>query len=421
MKKLSLILNRFFIGLSVLVVAITALAVEPTVNVPAAAPQVLPAAPVAAAPQAIPPKPTAMASPTSTMIPAPPTLDAKGYLLIDANSGYIIAQNNAGTRMAPASLTKLMTMYVVSGALKSGRIHLDDQVTISENAWRTGGSRMFVQVGTQVAARDLINGIIVVSGNDACVAMSEHVAGSESSFVDLMNQTAAQLGMKDTHYADATGLPNPDNYSTPYDLAILARAIIHHYPEDYTWYSQKEMTYNKIRQPNRNLLLFSDNTVDGLKTGHTDDAGYCLIASAKRNNDMRLIAVVMGSSSSKQRAADAEALLNYGYRFYETHKLYGSNVPLTNARVWFGKDKKTALGLAQDLHVTVPAGQYNQLKPSMLVNKEVDAPVQTGQAHGKVVVSLNNKVIAAQPLVALADNPKAGFFSRLVDHIAKIF
>lgn len=421
MKKLSLILNRFFIGLGVLVVAITALAVEPTVNVPAAAPQVLPAAPVAAVPQAMPPKPTAMASPTSMMIPAPPTLDAKGYLLIDANSGYIIAQNNPNTRMPPASLTKLMTMYVVSGALKSGRIHLDDQVTISENAWRTGGSRMFVQVGTQVAARDLINGIIVVSGNDACVAMSEHVAGSESSFVDLMNQTAAQLGMKDTHYADATGLPNPDNYSTPYDLAILARAIIHHYPEDYTWYSQKEMTYNKIRQPNRNLLLFSDNTVDGLKTGHTDDAGYCLIASAKRNNDMRLIAVVMGSSSSKQRAADAEALLNYGYRFYETHKLYSSNVPLTNARVWFGKDKKVALGLAQDLYVTVPAGQYNQLKPSMLVNKEVDAPVQAGHVHGKVVVSLNNKVIAAQPLVALADNPQAGFFSRLVDHIAKIF
>jgi D-alanyl-D-alanine carboxypeptidase (penicillin-binding protein 5/6) len=280
---------------------------------------------------------------------------------------------------------------------------------------------MFVKVGTQVPMADLINGIIVASGNDACIAMAEFIAGSENSFVDLMNKVAVQLGMKNTHYADATGLPNPANYTTPYDLSILARAIIYHYPEDYKWYSQKWMTYNRIKQPNRNLLLFRDPTVDGLKTGHTDEAGYCLIASSKRNNNMRLIAIVMGSSSTRQRATDAESLLNYGFRFFETHRLYAANTTLSTQRVRFGQEKQTALGLAQDLYVTIPTGQYDKLKASLSIEPTLKAPLQKGQSCGQVQVRLNNQIIATQPLIALADNPLGGFFSRLWDHITAWF
>lgn len=390
-------------------------------------------APASATPTSTPPS-TAIPRPTlnksvpslgstkssTPFIPVPPTINAKGYLLIDADSGYVIAQKEQDTHMAPASLTKLMTMYVVSAALKEGRIKLTDNVLVSENAWRTGGSRMFVKVGTQVPVSDLINGIVVASGNDACIAMAEFVAGSEGSFVDLMNKIAAQLGMKNTHYIDATGLPNPDNYTTPYDLSILARAIIYHYPEDYKWYSQKWMFYNKIKQPNRNLLLFRDPTVDGLKTGHTDDAGYCLVASAKRNT-MRLIAIVMGSESTKQRATDAAALLNYGFRFFETHTLYTANTTLSKQRVWFGQEKETALGLAQNLSVTIPVGQYNQLKATLTDIPKLKAPIVKGQSYGQVQVMLNKQLIATQPLVALSDNPLSGFFSRLGDHVSSWF
>ncbi len=354
---------------------------------------------------------------STTIIPTPPPVSAKAYLLIDADSGYVIAQQNADQRLAPASLTKLMTMYVASGALKSGRIHLSDPVMISDNAWRTGGSRMFVQVGTQVPVKDLVNGIIVASGNDACVAMAELIAGNEASFVDLMNKTANELGMKGTHYADATGLPNPQNYTTPYDLAILSRSIINHYPEDYKWYSQKWMLYNNIRQPNRNLLLWRDDTVDGLKTGHTDDAGYCLVASAKRQQ-MRLIAIIMGDTSSHQRATDAEALLNYGFHFYETHKLYAKEESRADPRIWFGKYKKTSLGLGDDLFVTIPMGQYKQLQATMIVDPNLHAPIVKGQAYGTVQVNLGNQVVASQPLVALTDNPTAGPISRLIDHVS---
>lgn len=355
------------------------------------------------------------------IIPTPPVLDAKGYLLIDGDSGYVITQSNQDTHMAPASLTKLMTMYVISGALKEGRIKLTDNVPISEAAWRTGGSRMFIQVGTQVPVQDLINGIVIASGNDACVAMSEFVAGSQTSFVDLMNKMAVQLGMKNTHYADATGLPNPTNYTTPYDLSILSRAIIYHYPNDYKWYGQKEMTYNNIKQPNRNLLLYRDSTVDGLKTGHTDDAGYCLVASAKRNNNMRLIAIIMGSKSTKQRAIDAEALLNYGFRFFETHQIYSANMPLSKQRIWFGKHKETAFGVAQNFYITTPIGQYEQLKATLTMDQKLKAPIVKGQNYGQVTVTLNNQIVATQPLIALTDNPVGGFFSRLIDHVSSWF
>jgi D-alanyl-D-alanine carboxypeptidase (penicillin-binding protein 5/6) len=388
------------------------LAATPTPTATTPTPQPLPNKPI----------PTLNTAKTATPVtPVPPVIDAKGYLLIDADSGYVIAQKNQDTPMPPASLTKLMTMYVVSSAMKEGRIHMTDNVPISENAWRTGGSRMFVKVGTQVPAQDLINGIIVASGNDACVAMAEFVAGSEHSFVDLMNKVAVQLGMKNTHYADATGLPDPQNYTTPYDLSILARAIIYHYPEDYKWYSQKWMSYNNIKQPNRNLLLFRDPTVDGLKTGHTDEAGYCLVASAKRNNNMRLIAVVMGSASMKQRATDAGILLNYGFRFFETHQLYAANTVLSKQRVWFGAEKETEFGLAQNLYVTIPIGQYDKLKATLSINPKIKAPVVKEQAYGQAQVVLNNQVIATQPLVALTDNPLGGFFSRLMDYISSWF
>lgn len=355
------------------------------------------------------------------IIPAPPVIDAKGYLLIDADSGYIITQQNQDVPMAPASLTKLMTMYIVSGALKEGRIKLTDNVPVSEAAWRTGGSRMFIQVGTQVPVQDLINGIVIASGNDACIAMSEFIAGSQSSFVDLMNKMSAQLGMKNTHYADPTGLPDPTNYTTPYDLSILTRAIIYHYPQDYKWYSQKEMTYNNIKQSNRNLLLYRDPTVDGLKTGHTDDAGYCLVASAKRDNNMRLIAIVMGSKSPKQRANDVEALLNYGFRFFETHQIYTANTPLSKQRIWFGKNKETAFGVGQNFYVTTPIGQYQQLKAALTMEPKLQAPIVKGQSYGQAQVTLNNQVIATQPLIALADNPVGGFFSRMIDHVSSWF
>jgi D-alanyl-D-alanine carboxypeptidase (penicillin-binding protein 5/6) len=363
------------------------------------------------------PVPTLGASKSApAIIPVPPMIEANGYVLMDADSGYVIAEKNQHTIMAPASLTKLMTMYVASTALKEGRIHLTDNVPVSETAWRTGGSRMFIKLGSQVPLQDLINGIVIASGNDASVAMSEFIAGSENAFVDLMNKVAVQLGMKNTHYADATGLPDPKNYTTPYDLSILTRAIIYHHPEDYKWYSQKWMTYNNIKQPNRNLLLFRDPSVDGLKTGHTDDAGYCLVASAKRN-DMRLIAIIMGSSSTKQRATDAQALLNYGFRFFETHQLYAADTALSTQRIWFGQEKNAALGLAQNMYVTIPIGQYEKLKASVSVTPSIKAPIKKGQAYGQVRVTLNNTLISTAPLVALADNPLAGFFSRMWDYV----
>lgn len=350
-------------------------------------------------------------------VPTPPNVNAAAYLLMDANSGYVIAQNNADTRRAPASLTKLMTMYVLSELIKTDRIKLTDKVTISENAWRTGGSRMFVQVGTQVPVMDLVNGIVVASGNDACVAMAEFAAGTEQSFVDLMNKTAQKLGMGNTQYADATGLPNPQNYTTASDLALLTQAIINNYPEDYKWYSQKWMYYNNIKQPNRNLLLWRDPSVDGLKTGHTDEAGYCLVASAKRDNSSRLIAIVLGSPSTAQRANDIEALLNYGYRFFETHLLYSKTKALASLKTWYGKNKETAMGLINDMYVTVPTGQYKKLTANIVLDKPLQAPLVKGQQYGTVQVALNNQVIAQQPLVALENNAKAGIFSRSVDHI----
>jgi serine-type D-Ala-D-Ala carboxypeptidase (penicillin-binding protein 5/6) len=316
-----------------------------------------------------------------------------------------------------------MTAYVVSAALKQGQIKPDNMVTISEKAWRMGGSKMFIRVGSQVSVKDLLDGIIVASGNDACVAIAEHVAGTEDVFVQLMNENATRLGMKNTHYTDSTGMPDPNHYSSAFDLATLTRAIIHDYPEDYAWYKKQWIDFNNIRQPNRNRLLWRDPTVDGLKTGHTDDAGFCLVASAIRN-DMRLISVVLGTPSDTARTADSQALLNWGYRFYETHKLFNAQQALDakmQPRVWFGANKYAKLGFAENAYATIPTNQFKQLQANIVVNKSLQAPLIKGQAYGSVNVTLNGQPITSIPVVALEGDPKGGIFSRAWDHIAILF
>ncbi|ACJ18148.1 D-alanyl-D-alanine carboxypeptidase family protein [Coxiella burnetii] len=356
-----------------------------------------------------------------SLVPPPPNLDVKGYVLMDADSGIVIAQKNMTQRLQPASLTKLMTLYVTFQALKSAQIHLDDKAKVSIKAWRTGGSRMFLKEGAEVPVNLLIQGIIVASGNDACVTMAQYIGGTEPSFAQMMNQTAARLGMKNSHYVDSTGLPRPDHYSTPYDMAVLTRAIINDFPEYYHYFSQKWLTYNNIKQPNRNRLLWRDGSADGLKTGHTEEAGYCLIASAKRNN-MRLISVVMGAPTDSERADDSEALLNYGFRFYQTRQLFDANTSITKKRIWMGKRKHAEFGLTQPLYVTLPVGEDKNLKATMsFAIQHLQAPILKGQSYGEINVILNGKPIKKVPLIALQDDPRAGLFSRAWDHLALFF
>ncbi len=368
------------------------------------------------------PNQTVSTQPTSapTITPPAPDIDAKGFVLMDAQSGNIIASKNMNQRMQPASLTKMMTLYVVSEALQSGRIHIDDKVRISENAWRMGGSRMFVKQGSMVPVGDLIKGVIVDSGNDACTALAEYVAGNEAMFAQMMNQAAQQLGMTGTHYVDSTGLPRPNHYSTPHDMAILARALITHFPEYYGWYKQKWFTYNHIKQPNRNRLLWRDASFDGLKTGHTKSAGFCLVASGIRNGT-RLVSVVMGAPTDAARANDSQALLNYGFRFFETHKLFSANQSLTQPRVWLGKYKTVDMGLQHDLYITIPTGTYSKLKAEMTMQPKLTAPIEAGKSYGSVDVTLNGKVIISSPLVALQNDPRGGAWSRMTDHISLFF
>ncbi|MBI5448443.1 MAG: D-alanyl-D-alanine carboxypeptidase [Gammaproteobacteria bacterium] len=354
-------------------------------------------------------------SPHPLIIPNPPQLEGKGWILLDANSGKVLATQNAEARLAPASLTKMMTAYIISSALKQGRLHLEDKVYISEKAWRTGGSKMFVKVGDYVSVRDLLQGIIVDSGNDACIAMAEHLAGSEDAFVELMNQQAKLLGMNNTHFIDSTGMPNSAHYTCARDMATLARAIIFNFPDDYKTYSQKWFVFNNIKQPNRNRLLWRDNSVDGIKTGHTDDAGFCLASSAQRNN-MRLIAIVMGEPSDKARADDSQKLLNYGFRFFETKPLFMAYAPVQEIRVWLGKDKLLPVGVAQNVYITVPAGQFRNIQTTIQTADNLKAPVQKNQVVGNIQVTLNNQVILSQPALALKEDPKANAFTRMRDH-----
>lgn len=351
-----------------------------------------------------------------------PTIDvtAHSYVLMDYNSGQIIAEKNKDERVAPASLTKMMTMYIVSTALKSGQLTLDSKVHITKKAWKTGGSRMFVKVGSDVPVHDLLKGIIVASGNDACVALATHVAGSEAAFATLMNQTAQDLGMKNSHFVDSTGLPNDDHYTTAHDIAILTHALIRDFPEFYAWYKQKWFVYNDIKQPNRNRLLWRDATVDGVKTGHTDKAGYCLASSAKRDNT-RIISVVMGASADATRASDSESLLNYGFRFFESHKLFTAGQSLSEPRIWSGEQKTLQVGLTKDLFVSIPMGQYQTLKADLTLNKDIKAPITKGQQLGEVKIMLNDQVLATRPIVAFQDNLQGGLWARTRDHVVRMF
>ena len=355
-----------------------------------------------------------------TLTPIAPSINAKAYLLMDAYSGNILASENIDEQLVPASLTKMMTSYVISMALKEGRIHPNDLVSISEAAWKTGGSKMFVKVGDKVAVRDLMQGIIVDSGNDACVAMAEYVAGSEESFVNLMNQAAMQLGMRHTHFMDVDGLPESNHYSTARDMAILARALILDFPEDYKWYSQKWFAYNGIKQPNRNRLLWRNPDVDGIKTGHTNNAGFCLAASGQKNG-MRLITIVMGAPSDEMRAQDSQKLLTYGFRFFESQKLYAATTKLASPRVWFGQRPKVDVGLARDLYATLPAGQNKVATTTMVFKPNLLAPIKKGDVVGSINVVLNDKPIATAPLIALDTVPKGGVWRKLVDHMSMWF
>lgn len=360
------------------------------------------------------PIPTQPARPTFT--PSAPNLSATGFIMIDGTSGRILAEKNSTQRMPPASLTKLMTMYIVSSALKSGQIKLDDKVLISKKAWQTEGSRMFVKVGSEVAVRDLIQGVVVDSGNDAAVALAEHIAGTEEGFAEIMNQQAKLLGMNDSHFTDSTGLPNPAHYSTARDLAILSMAYIRNFPEDYSLYSEKWFTYNNIKQPNRNRLLWRYQYADGLKTGHTSEAGYCLVGSAKKDG-MRLITVVLGEPTDNARTEDTMRLMAYGFRFFETHKLYDANKPLVEGRVWKGQKGQVPLGVAEDFYVTVSAGQYKKLKATMELDNSIKAPIVKGQTYGKLVIRIGNQVVATKPLIALEGDQKGGFFRSVSDSV----
>lgn len=353
------------------------------------------------------------------LIPAAPEVGAKAYILADYNSGRVLAESNADQRLEPASLTKIMTAYVVFRELAKGNLKLDSMVTVSEKAWRTEGSRMFAQVGAQISVENLLKGMIVQSGNDASVALAEHVAGDEAVFAQLMNQNAERLGMKNTHYKNSMGLPDPEHYTTARDLFLLTQALIAEFPEYYKWHSIKEFVFNGIKQMNRNRLL-SDPTVDGVKTGHTDGAGYCLVTSALREG-MRLIAVVMGTKSDSERANANKALLSYGYRFYETRPLYKANEKLTEARVWKGDSAMAELGMAKDFYVTFPRGQYQNLKASMEVNNSATAPVSQGDKLGSVKVALNDQPVGEADLVALKSIPEGGLFRRALDSLQLMF
>ena len=354
-------------------------------------------------------------------VPPPPDVEGKSWVLMDYNTGQIIASKDPDLQVEPASITKVMTDYVVSAEVGNGKIHMTDPVTISENAWRGGGagtdgSTSFLKLNSQVPLKDLLYGMIIQSGNDAAIALAEHTAGSEPAFANLMNAYAKQLGMTHSNFQNASGYPVSNHFTTARDIAILSRALIHDFPEDYAISAVKEFEWNGIKQHNRNLLLWRDNTVDGIKTGHTAAAGYCLAASAKQG-DARMIAIVMGANSEKGRADAALALLNYGFRFYESHKLYEANKPLATPKLWKGAENTIPLGLTEDALVSVKRGDYDKLKANLDIPATLIAPFKKGQQVGTLRVTLDGQPVLTAPLVALADGPEGGFFSRLWDTI----
>jgi D-alanyl-D-alanine carboxypeptidase (penicillin-binding protein 5/6) len=401
--------QKYFVKSLVMLVCLFSLAFADEITTPSQ-----PTTPITAAqPLVIPQRPN--------LVPSAPSLNVKAYVLMDGNNGKILAEQNMDNQLPPASLTKMMTLYLASRALASGQIHLEDMVTISKKAWQTGGSKMFIRVGSQVSVQDLLMGIIVASGNDACVAMSEFIAGDEDTFVQMMNEQAQALGMVNTHYVDCTGLQEPSHYSSAHDLAILGRHIINDFPQYYGFYKEKWFKYNNIRQPNRNRLLWRFAPyADGLKTGHTDAAGFCLVGSAVKDG-MRLIAVVLGAPTDEARAQATQALLEYGYRFYESHLVFQANTALANPRVWLAHNKTVPAGVFEDFYVTVPKNQYSYVQAKIAINPDLRGPIQKGQSVGIITATLNNDIVSSSPLVALNDDPKGGIFRRSMDHIGHFF
>jgi D-alanyl-D-alanine carboxypeptidase (penicillin-binding protein 5/6) len=353
-------------------------------------------------------------------IPAAPKIAASGYLLVDFNSGKALAEKSADQPLEPASLTKIMTAYVVFREIAEGNIKLTDEVLVSEKAWRMEGSRMFIEVGKRIKVETLLRGLIIQSGNDASVALAEHIAGSEATFAQLMNNHAQRLGMTNTNFVNSTGLPHKDHFTTARDISRVATASIREFPDFYKWYGQKSFLYNDIKQHNRNKLLWRDKSVDGMKTGHTKAAGFCLVASAKREN-MRLISVVLGTRSEDARAQESQSLLNYGFRFFETHKLYSANEPLSNARVWKGDKKTLALGLTEDLYITIPRHTYKNLDAQMVLEPKLIAPITKGSTLGHVSVMLEGESVAQIPLTALEEIAEGNLFQQLKDHVTLWF
>ncbi|MEQ8206185.1 MAG: D-alanyl-D-alanine carboxypeptidase family protein [Woeseia sp.] len=349
-------------------------------------------------------------------VPSPPVIGAKSYHVVDSETGSVIASLNPDERLAPASLTKLMTGYAVFRALQENQLRLDDQVTVSEKAWRTQGSRMFIEVGKRVSVEDLLLGMIVQSGNDASVALAEHVAGTEAVFAEVMNRYAAQLKMRGTQFKNATGLPDEGHYTTARDMATLARAVVREFPEYYRWYSVREFTFNDITQSNRNSLLWRDESVDGMKTGHTDDAGYCLVSSAVRDG-MRIVAAVMGTASAKARVDGSQALLNYGFRFFETRLLYEAGTEVTSARVWKSANEFSKLGVSEDLYITVPRGSYDKLESVLNIPSLLVEPIAQGQPVAELQISLNGTALMTEPLRALEENPTGSIWQRASDSV----
>jgi D-alanyl-D-alanine carboxypeptidase (penicillin-binding protein 5/6) len=362
------------------------------------------------------------------IIPKAPSVAAKAHILMDANSGQIITENNSQERVPPASLTKIMTSYAIFSELKQGNITMEDEVTISEKAWRTGGSKMFVEVGDKVSVKDLINGMVISSGNDASVALAEHIGGAEETFAQLMNQYAEILGMKNSHFQNSTGMPGEEHYTSANDMALLSQALIRDFPEYYPIYAEREFTFGKdprsgkpIRQMNRNKLLWRDESVDGLKTGHTEAAGYCLAASAQRDG-MRLISVVMGTSGTEARAQETQKLLNFGFRFYETQTLASPQQPVQSPPIWKGAAEQIAIGVAAPLTVTLGRNQFGELQQGItLDNPTLEAPIEQGSRLGTISYSLDGEVVAEAPLVALESVEEGGLWNNLKDSVMMYF
>ena len=359
-----------------------------------------------------------------SLVPKAPKLNLSSYILIEASTNTVIAEFNSDNQIAPASMTKVMSGYVIADQIANGSISLDDKVLISEKAWKTGGSKMFIEAGKRVSVKDLLSGIIIQSGNDATIAMAEYVAGSEEGFVDFMNAYASEMGLTNSLFQNSTGFSDPNHFTSAKDLAKLTQALINNFPDHYATYKEKEFTFSGIRQLNRNKLLWRDDSVDGVKTGHTDSAGFCLISSAQRN-DMRLIAVVAGSESENERLTASQRLLEYGFRFYATQKLVSQEIKVTTAKVWGGKTNEVALGSKKDIYLTLPRSEFKNIKANYQFNNNLQAPIEVGQMIGSIEFTSNDRVVLSAPLVAIETVEAKGFFgmlwSRLVYWITNLF